>query len=226
MRVLFLAAACCLIPMAVAADQPVPVQQEPFHKTVFENDYLRVIDVQISPGSTTLFHVHVVPSVIVYLTKSTNRSETWRTGEILTRETTPGQSRYAAYDEKPLAHRVTNTGASLFRVFDIELLKKAPTSTPLRPLIAPHLKVHWDERLLRSSGIALAGGGSTQIPSTQAAYLVIGTAGIVRIAPSGGPSSFDMVALADYRFFPPHTSLQITNAQDEQAEVVLLELKN
>ena len=106
-----------------AADDPVPVQAEPKHKTVFENAFVRVIDVQIAPREITLYHRHVLPSVVVYLTRSTNRSESWPDHEILTRDIGPGQSRYAPYDLKPLTHRVTNTGAGLFRVFDIIVLR-------------------------------------------------------------------------------------------------------
>src|SRR5438046_2065190 len=108
---------------AHAADKPVPVIEEPLHRTVFENDYVRIIDVKVQPGEITLFHMHVIPSVVVYLTRSTNRSESWPDKSIVLRDVSPGQSRYAPYDETPLTHRVTNTGSGLFRVFDIELLK-------------------------------------------------------------------------------------------------------
>ena len=49
----------------------VPVREEPHHKPVLENDYVRLLDVHIKPGDTTLYHIHAAPSVIVHITKST-----------------------------------------------------------------------------------------------------------------------------------------------------------
>jgi hypothetical protein len=37
------------------AQKAVAVSKEPLHKNVFENKYLRVLDVKILPGDSTLF---------------------------------------------------------------------------------------------------------------------------------------------------------------------------
>lgn len=194
------------------------------HKTVFENEYLRVIDVRIPPGETSLYHIHVIPSVIVYLTQSTNRSESWPDKTLLTRDISPGQSRYAPYDEKPLTHRVTNTGASLFRVYDIELLRK-PSAAMLPPLAISHAKLHWEEKRLRSSGILLAANAKTEVPATACSTLVVATAGKVQLASHGAKAGSRALNTTEYQFYPPQTRLQISNPNADQAEVVLLELK-
>src|ERR1051325_1213192 len=49
------------------AQEAIAVSKEPLHKKVFENDYLRVLDVQIAPGDTTQFHKHETPSVFISL---------------------------------------------------------------------------------------------------------------------------------------------------------------
>lgn len=196
------------------------------HRTVFENEYLRVIDVRIPPGETSLYHVHVIPSVIVYLTQSTNRSESWPDKALLTRDISPGQSRYAAYDEKPLTHRVTNTGTGLFRVYDIELLKNPSTAT-LPPLAIPHTALHWEEKRLRSSGLALAPNAKTEIPPSRCATLVVATGGKVQLIASGAKGgSARALDATEYQFYPPQTRIQLTNPHPAKAEVVLLELKN
>ena len=222
-----LAALLSLSPVTLpAAEKPVPVDQEPKHKTVFENDVVRVIDVQIAPGEITAYHIHILPSVVVYLTKSTNRSESFPDGAILTRDISPGQSRWAPYDEKPLTHRVTNTGAGLFRVFDIELLKKPSGSEPLPALTGAHLKPIWDERLARSSSIQLPAHAKTQIPASRCALLLVGIKGSVQFSSSGSkaPASRGL-KWADYQYFPPQSRLEISNPSGENAEAVLLELK-
>src|ERR1019366_10030778 len=43
------------------AQSPVPVRDEPLHKVVLENSYLRLIDVRIPPGGQTLYHIHKIP---------------------------------------------------------------------------------------------------------------------------------------------------------------------
>src|SRR5678816_3502488 len=49
------------------AQEAIAVSKEPLHKNVFENNYLRVLDVRISPGDTTQFHKHETPSVFISL---------------------------------------------------------------------------------------------------------------------------------------------------------------
>src|SRR4051812_4623646 len=114
-----------LLPLA-AADRPVPVVKEPYHHAVFENPYVRIIDVTIAPGVMTQYHVHDIASVVVYLTKSSNASQTWGQTDKTPRNTTPADSRYAPYDEQALTHQVTNTGNNVFHVYDIELLRPKP----------------------------------------------------------------------------------------------------
>lgn len=225
MRVFILVAASIATLPLFAAEKPVPVRDEPMHQVVFENDFVRVIDVQIPPGETSLYHIHVIPSVIVYLTKSTNRSESWPDRAILTRDVMPAQSRYAPYDEKPLTHRVTNTGTGLFRVFDIELLKKPSAHGPLAAMASAGVKPHWEEKLARSSGVQLEPKARTEIPATRCASLVVAIAGAVQIT-SGRPATTRTLKWGEYAFFPPHLALTLVASGAEKAEAVLLELTN
>jgi quercetin dioxygenase-like cupin family protein len=45
--------------------EPVPVEQEPHHRWIFENQYVRVLDVVLAPGESTLFHTHSHDSIAV-----------------------------------------------------------------------------------------------------------------------------------------------------------------
>lgn len=58
-------AAVCL-PTAMAErrgaeQQAVAVYEEPLHRLVFSNSWVRVLDVRVPPGVTTAFHVHSAP---------------------------------------------------------------------------------------------------------------------------------------------------------------------
>ncbi|MBI4626604.1 MAG: hypothetical protein HY736_25720 [Verrucomicrobia bacterium] len=208
-----------------AAEAPVPVVKEPYHQVVFENDYVRVIDVQIPPAITTRYHTHDVASVIVYLTKSTNASQTW--GESITtpRQTTPGDSRYAPYDEKALSHRVTNTGPNLFRVFDIELIRPVPAAGPfpLKPTAA--IEPRWEQKRVRSSLIRLDPAARCDVPGSACAHLLINIDAAVTATARGNARTDRTLKSQEYVFFPAQTGFQIRNPGSQKSQSVLLELK-
>ena len=56
-----------LLHTAVLSAQ-VQVSKEPLHKKVLENKYIRLLDVWMQPGDTSLFHIHSTPSVFVHFT--------------------------------------------------------------------------------------------------------------------------------------------------------------
>jgi hypothetical protein len=204
-----------------AADTPVPVVKEPYHKPVFENEYVRMIDVQIPVGGTTQYHIHEIPSVIVYLTKSSNASQTWGQSGTTPRHTTPGDSRYAPYDKTPLTHRVTNTGTNLFRVYDIELLRN-PNTVPFPPA-GTTTKPKWEETRVRSSNLALDAGAQMEIKASDCAHLLVGITGTPTAA--GAKTAGRALKPHAFVFFPPRTAVSLRNNGDEKSEVVLLELK-
>src|SRR5688500_16270276 len=50
-----------------SAQTVVPVKDEPMHHNVFENSFIRVLDVRVRPGDTSQFHKHETPSVFIVL---------------------------------------------------------------------------------------------------------------------------------------------------------------
>lgn len=211
----------------VSPQEPLPVTQEPFHRTVFENEIVRVIDVQIPSGKRCLYHEHKLPSVVIYLTKSTNKSQTWgETDEskFLVRTLNPGESRYAPYDTQPLTHRVTNTGDSLFRVFDIELLHAKPASPAAFAKLPPGTSASFEEKLGRVVKIPLDPGASCTFPAGSQSRLLVGISGALNAATEAKPSGAKELKWADYRFFAAPTPLTVTNSGKEKGEALLLEL--
>ncbi|MSU66859.1 MAG: hypothetical protein EXS38_12345 [Opitutus sp.] len=208
---------------AVAAEAPVPVVKEPRHQTTFENEYLRVIDVKIPVGDVTLYHVHDLPSVVVYLAKATNRTVTFGETTPASRSVSPGESRYVPYDEKPLTHQVTNPGPALFHVLDIELLKPAPSGTSAPGAAPAGAKLSWEEKRVRTYNVNLDSGANSAFPSNAFAHLVIGIGGTVKATTAKGATR--QLANGEFAFLPPQTRVQFSNAGKEKAEVVVLELK-
>jgi hypothetical protein len=117
-------------PLVLAAETVVPVHQEPRHRLVHEGPELRVLDVGIAPGDTTLFHRHDAPIAYVYISPTPTKAQVfgqdWESassttgpapaiGSVLFNET------YAA---TPVEHRVTNLGEVPFRL--IAILNRGP----------------------------------------------------------------------------------------------------
>lgn len=215
----------CLAFSSHAADTPVPVRDEPYHKVVFENEYVRMIDVQIPPGKTSLYHVHAVPSVIVYLTKSTNHSQTWGEQTTTPRHTSPGESRYAAYDEKPLTHRVTNLGSGLFRVWDIELLRPVSDREPCAVVAQLNVEFRWEQKRVRAYNVRLDAGGRCDFPAAACARLLVNISGELSAVSDTDARSKRELSAGGFIFLPAESRFQINNPGKEKAEGVLLELK-
>jgi hypothetical protein len=137
MKALFFTAgaiwAAALTIAAAQDDKVVPVYQEPRHHVVFETPGTRILDIQIQPGDTTLFHTHNDPILYVNMATSQTRSQTlgreWSGGEAAASRTPapqpaapprPGRmNSVTSYVQQPLTHRVNNVGQSLFRLIGI-----------------------------------------------------------------------------------------------------------
>ena len=116
---------------AVVAAQ-VPVTNEPRHRVTFENAQMRIIDVNIPPGDTTLDHLHDRDIVTVSMAGGTairiqNGDQPWtaRAPRQL------GDATVTEYAGKPGNHKVENNGTSAYQLFAVENLKASGwTTTP------------------------------------------------------------------------------------------------
>lgn len=143
----------------------VPVREEPHHKVVLENEFVRLIDVHIPSHDTTLLHIHAAPSVIVFLSKTTIGTQIVGDKPNIS-EVSPGQTSYAAYDEKAIKHRVWNQGASLFHVMDIELVKQHPNKDTCSIISQPDMQLKWLKKLVRVYDLDINKGKQYNIPKS------------------------------------------------------------
>ncbi len=127
----FLFTTLLLISSALTAQ--VPVREEPFHQNVLENKYLRLLDVWIKPGDTTLYHIHSTPSLFLHFTNtvvcSQAKGEAWVKGK-----NKEGEADYVSFKNETWVHRVSNCDTISFHVTDIELLSSWKPNTPLQLL--------------------------------------------------------------------------------------------
>jgi hypothetical protein len=198
----------------------VPVRDEPRHKMMLENDYVRLIEVHIPVHDTTLTHIHATPSVIVFLSKSTIGTQIVGDKPVIS-EVNPGATSYAAYDEKPITHRVWNQGESLFHVMDIELPKQNPNKDTSEIISQPGVKFQWQKKLVRVYNLDINEGVKLKLPKSNCAYLLIDISGKATTSFNGKK----LLKTGDFIFFPPQSNIEINNDDKQNASCVLLELK-
>lgn len=104
----------------------VQVSKEPRHKNVLENKYVRLLDVKIAPGDTSLFHIHSTPSMFVYFTNtrvcSQLKGKEWVKGK-----NTKGNAEFVSFINNVRVHRVSNCDTVPFHVMDAEILSSYDT---------------------------------------------------------------------------------------------------
>ena len=111
----------------------VQVSKEPRHKNALENKYLRLLDVKLPPGDTTLFHIHSTASVFLHFTNtmvSTQvKGQEWEKAKNIA-----GTASYRSFLNDTLVHRVSNRDTVPFHVTDVELLSPYKPAIKLQPL--------------------------------------------------------------------------------------------
>jgi quercetin dioxygenase-like cupin family protein len=120
-----------IIPIAVlsqsnSAQSPVEIKGEPRHHPKFENEFVKIWDVTVPGGDSTLWHAHRNDNVVVTLAPAKLHIETlgrdpvdaeWKFGEV-------------RFSKATYIHRAMNVGTTAFHNFTIELLKPASTNPP------------------------------------------------------------------------------------------------
>lgn len=156
--------------ITLAACAQVPVRFEPRHHNVYENDFVRILNVFLPPGDTSQYHVHSTPSVFISYTVT-------KTGSQLLGQP-PANAIPAAktiwYESlvKEKIHRVWNADTNWFHVMDIELTGKGEKTKPLL-LKNDLLKLLLNEEQVNVYKLQLPGLAKTIIPASAKGLLII-----------------------------------------------------
>src|ERR1700744_3198579 len=110
---------CLLIGVAFNTNAQVQVRDEPRHHNVFENKYVRILDVNIPPHDTTLQHIHSTPSVILMFSNTVTATQL--KGQSWVKSTSvAGSVFYRDFSKDTTIHRVSNWDTVPYHVSDIE----------------------------------------------------------------------------------------------------------
>jgi quercetin dioxygenase-like cupin family protein len=134
--------------LCAQAQLVVPVDQEPQHKVVLKNDYVRILDATLPPGYVTLNHTHAVDNVSVTVANG-------RDGEAGLR----GLGR-VGFSKGGYSHAVTNSGTAIMRYIVIEPFKSDRPNAEVAAL--PHHMLETENERVRIYRVKLAAGESLE----------------------------------------------------------------
>lgn len=201
---------------ALAADEQyellrtVNVIDEPRHRTVHRDGDIRLLDVQINPGDTSLPHIHNFAIMYTYI--STGKEPLY--GRV---------NSNTDYVTESLTHRVTNEGPNLFRIIAMGNPGPAvPDSAMDRPTgmaAEPTLENPW----FRSYRVELAPGQSTALQTHANPSVVVQvTDGTVHVSRADGVLA-ELTEIAQWAWRDAGSSYQVSNVGTAAVTVVINE---
>ncbi|HXA81493.1 MAG TPA: cupin domain-containing protein [Methylomirabilota bacterium] len=200
---------------------PVPVEQEPNHHLLLKNENVLVLRVTLQPGDRSLYHVHSVDDVAVWIGSTSATQQLLNVPESSPVEQKPGNISLRTLHETPFTHRVHNVGPGLFDVLDVELLQR-----PERPSPAVAGPVAGENPSARVYKWTLAPGGVTPLHTHERPYLIVAVTGFpLKMTAPDGQSNTHEVKPGDFHWVSTKITHSLANAGNEQGQIVEIELK-
>jgi quercetin dioxygenase-like cupin family protein len=190
----------------------VNIVDEPRHRTVHRDGQVRLLDVQINPGDSTLPHTH--DAAILYTFISNGAGPLY--GRV---------SSIVSYVEEQYTHRVSNEGPGLFRIIALTNYGEAmPENHADRPEgldTEPQLENPW----FRSYRIELAPGQSSALQTHLNPSVVVQvTDGKVRVSREDGVIT-ELTAMGDWAWRDRGSAYRISNVGELTISVVVNEAR-
>jgi len=197
----------------------VQVSEEPMHHKVFDNGWVRVLDVHVPAGDTSLWHKHSTPSVFLILSATKTGSEV-RVEPKGRPAFTDGRIWFEGFYDTPRVHRVWNEDDHEFHVIDMELPHK-PYAALGAPFKDTAFHLLFDERPVRGYRMTLGVDASHEVADHQAPVVIIKLndegAAIVGLK--------QLVKKGDYVFVEPGGRIDFVNMARAEVKLAVFELK-
>lgn len=198
----------------------VPVREEPFHQNVLENKYIRLLDVWIKPGDTSLFHIHSTPSLFLHFTNTAVcvqiKGKAWTKNK-----NTAGKASYTSFLNDTLVHRVSNCDTVPFHVTDIEILSSWKSATTLKPL--PFTVLFENEKAIayRLSGTSF----NSQLINGRGPVVAELVAGDEVTCHDTKHKRSTTIKTGKYLYLEPGSSFYFSTTKNKETNLVLFEIK-
>jgi quercetin dioxygenase-like cupin family protein len=199
----------------------VPVRQEPLHHNVFENAWVRVLDVHIPPGDTTQFHKHETPSVFIVLNPVKTGSQVIQEEQTSTALRGDSAISFESFATTPRIHRVWNEDTTEFHVMDIELLSKGQPAMASPFSNVPGSQLLIDAVPARVYKHNMEAGKNLQVNNKRPLLIVGLTDNTGKVSVNN--KSFSRKG--DLIFIEPGKSIHVSNKSNQPFSFALLEFK-
>lgn len=200
----------------------VPVHQEPRHRPVYQDQHIRILDVVIPPGDTSLYHIHTTPSLFIRFSTTNTGSQLEggpasygrsEAGKLLFENLAPPYTR---------THRVWNTDKDTFHVMDVELLyeKKSFVQDPLN---APGLQLETDTAWVRAYRLRLEKGMTFQLSKRKQPLLLVALTASTIETRQKGKRAIRTLKAGGFLSLQPKQAFSMVNREENSATFVVLE---
>jgi hypothetical protein len=209
-----------LLEVLIGSGQAVPVSKEPRHHNVFENDFVRVLDVHLPAGDTSLFHKHETPSVFVMIHNVKTGSEVIMEESTATALLKDPTISFEGFYRKPRVHRVWNRDTTEFHVMDIEILNKNNyNKTSL--IKEPGFQLLFDENPVCAYRLTLNAETNLQL-KRKVPLLVVGLSNTTNNVMVNNKA---FTKKSDFLFIPAGETIAFNNKEQHAYSFLVLELK-
>ena len=199
------------------AQDTVAASKEPLHINVLENKNVRVLELHIAPGDTTLFHKHIKPVVSVSLHPTRTGVQTIVDDK---GPKVPSNDRRITFDgfyQSPRVHRVWNRDTAMFHWMDIEILTKGD-KTLEAPIALEGFTQAFDAPPVRAYRAVLKRNGKLNFKRT-APMLFIG----LNEAGNALANKKVFSKQGDFLYVKPSKKITLTNTAEQDHTFAVLE---
>jgi hypothetical protein len=197
----------------------VQVRHEPRHHDVVDNEWVRILDVHIPPGDTSLFHKHTTPSIFLVLsnTKTGSQALIEPRHRVFSKE----GIWFEDFTDTPRIHRVWNADRIPFHTIDIELPHK-PGVSAAPPVSDPAFELLFDEKPARGYRVSVAPAHTLTLPARPTPLVVIA---LTNEPATALVNSKPFHRKGDYLFIPAGKKLEIQNSTSAREAFAVFEIK-
>jgi quercetin dioxygenase-like cupin family protein len=207
--------------LCMAQEKPIPVEQEPHHKIVLQNDLVQVMHVTLSPGERTLYHTHSHDRAAVELSACSITQQSFGGAEGPPSPTQAGDLSMSPQINGGYSHRVHNVASVMFEVLDIEFLRRPEKSSDA--LAGP---IAAENPSARAYKWTLAPGTQTpQHTHTRPYLIVMATPMQLKMTAPDGQSFTHTVKAGDFHWVDAPVTHVLSNDGSTAGTIVELELK-
>ena len=210
--------------LSAAAQTAVPIEKEPMHRLRFENEFVRLFDVLIPAGKTSLLHTHIYDGVGVRVSNA-DMIEEFAGGEKKPFVAKWGEATFGSGPS--FSHKVANKGTTDFRNIYIELLPQKETGKlGVLPVLSDGHEVVIDNPRVRVNRLVLKPGESSRLHThaRNGLGIIVYDAKIEIVSQGASPRPLEVKA-GDFVWQTAGTTHVIKNTGTTVFEAIDIELK-